>query len=68
MTFAYRAERAPTVAAATYAAPAFGIAIDGVVFAVYPTPLALLGGVIVVGAGLVLVLRRVEGSSDARDV
>ncbi len=68
MTFAYRAERAPTVAAATYAAPAFGIAIDLIVFAVYPTPLALLGGVIVVGAGLVLVFRRVEGSSDARDV
>ncbi|HJL05708.1 MAG TPA: DMT family transporter [Polyangiaceae bacterium LLY-WYZ-15_(1-7)] len=55
MTYAYQAERASVVAAASYAAPVFGMVADVLFFDGWPTGTALLGGAIVVGAGLVLV-------------
>jgi len=57
MTFAYKQEQASRVAAAGYAGPLFGLLGDVLVFGDWPAPLALLGGVLVVGAGLLLVLR-----------
>lgn len=58
MTRAYAADRASTVAAASYTAPLFGVLADLLVFGTTPSTNALLGGVLVVGAGLYLVLRR----------
>lgn len=57
MTYAYQAEKAPTIAAASYAAPAFGIAIDLVAFGALPSGYAIIGGVLVVLSGLLLVFR-----------
>lgn len=72
MTRAYAAERAPTVAAASYTAPLFGVLADLIVFGTTPSTNALAGGTLVVGAGLYLVFRgdgrepEPEASSGAR--
>lgn len=60
MTFAYKTERASRVAAASYAAPLFGLIADVFFFEGWPAPLALLGGIIVTAAGLALIWRRAE--------
>ena len=57
MTFAYQAERASRVAAASYAAPLFGLVGDVLFFDGWPGPLAMFGGLIVIAAGLALVMR-----------
>jgi drug/metabolite transporter (DMT)-like permease len=58
MTRAYRAERAAAVAAADYSAPVWALLLDLALFGLWPEPLALAGGALVVGAGLWLVTRR----------
>ncbi len=58
MTLAYKCDRAPVVAAAAYTAPVFAVAIDAVAFGVLPDHNAILGGGIIVGAGLVLLVPR----------
>lgn len=57
MTNAYRLEKASIVAAASYAAPLWAAALDMAVFGLAPSGTAVLGGTLVVGAGLLLVLR-----------
>lgn len=56
MTRAYALDRAASVAAASYTGPVWALLVDVVVFATLPAPLALLGGALVVGAGLWLIL------------
>ena len=58
LTRAYAADSAPVVAAASYAAPLWAILADVVVFAVWPSTGALIGGALIVAAGLALVLSR----------
>ena len=57
MTIAYSRDRAAPVAAAAYIAPVFGFLIDFFAFGVSPSLQALVGGVIVVGAGLYLLFK-----------
>jgi drug/metabolite transporter (DMT)-like permease len=56
MTRAYQLDRAARVAAASYAAPLFGFAVDIAFFGAVPGPHAVVGTALVLGAGL-LVLR-----------
>lgn len=58
MTKAYQLDKASTVAAASYAAPLFAVIGDVIVFSIWPDAWAIGGGVLIVGAGAVLVLRR----------
>ncbi len=57
MTFAYKAAPAARVAAASYTAPLFGLVGDLLYFDGWPSPPALLGGLLVTAAGLTLVWR-----------
>jgi S-adenosylmethionine uptake transporter len=54
MTRAYAADPAPVVAAASYVAPLWGLAGDLLLFAHYPAAPALLGGGLIVLAGMLL--------------
>lgn len=56
LTLAYRADPAPLVAAASYTAPVWALLLDLVWFDLTPSRQALLGGALIVGAGLWLVL------------
>jgi drug/metabolite transporter (DMT)-like permease len=56
MTQAYYHDNAATVAAATYTAPIWGVLVDIAVFAAVPDWNVLGGGLLILGAGLVLVL------------
>ncbi|MFW5925270.1 MAG: DMT family transporter [Myxococcota bacterium] len=56
LTHAYALDRAAVVAAASYTGPAFAVLADLFVFGVLPGPAVVTGGLLVVGAGLVLVL------------
>ncbi len=56
MTNAYRLEKASVIAAASYAGPLWAVLLDLVVFGVLPAGWALVGGALVLGAGLTLVL------------
>lgn len=58
MTRAYKLDRAAPVAAASYTGPLFALVGDIVAFGRLPTVAVLLGGALVVGAGLVLVFAR----------
>ncbi len=58
MTRAYALDRASTVAAASYTSPLFALAGDLIIFGVVPRWNGWLGGVLVVLAGLLLLLRR----------
>lgn len=58
MTWAYKLDRAPVVAAASYSAPLFALSIDFLALGVPPGGDVLAGGGIVVAAGLVLILRQ----------
>ena len=58
MTRAFAIDRAPRVSAASYTSPLFAVVADLLVYAVLPTPAAVVGGLIVVGAGLALVFSR----------
>lgn len=60
MTEAYRQDRAAVVAAASYAGPLWGVLGDVLLFAVLPSGLDWVGGALIVGAGVLLVARRVE--------
>lgn len=60
MTRAYKVEQASTAAAASYAAPLFGLVGDVVAFQTFPEPVALVGGAIVIAAGLVLIFDRAQ--------
>jgi drug/metabolite transporter (DMT)-like permease len=64
MTSAYRAEKAAVVGAASYTGPVWGVAGDAVFFATLPGLTELIGGGIIVAAGLWLVLgeRRSRGA------
>jgi drug/metabolite transporter (DMT)-like permease len=55
MTQAYSHDNAAVVAAATYTAPIWGVLTDIVVFAAVPNWNVLAGGLLILGAGLVLV-------------
>lgn len=55
MTRAYQLDPAPLVAAAAYTGPLWAVLADLVVFGVVPSAHALIGGVLIVGAGLWLV-------------
>lgn len=57
MTYAYRADRASVVATAAYTTPLWALGIDVVFWGVLPGWTSWLGGAIVVGAGLLLVVR-----------
>lgn len=67
LTHAYKIEKASTVAAASYAAPVFGMLADLVVWGALPSAWALAGGVLVVGAGLVLVFGPATNVEDDGD-
>lgn len=54
MTAAYKVERAPVVATASYVGPVFAVIADVIAFADWPTFISLLGGTVVISAGLVL--------------
>jgi len=58
MTYAYRADRASVVATAAYTTPLWAVGVDAVFWNTLPGWTSWLGGAIVVGAGLLLVLRR----------
>jgi drug/metabolite transporter (DMT)-like permease len=60
MTHAYRLERATLVAAAGYTGPLWAVVADILVFATAPTVHAVVGGSIVIGAGLTLVFKKKE--------
>jgi drug/metabolite transporter (DMT)-like permease len=55
MTQAYYHDHAPVVAAATYTAPIWGVLADIAVFASAPDWNVLAGGLLILGAGMVLV-------------
>jgi len=67
LTQAYKIEKASTVAAASYAAPVFGMAADLVLWGALPSVWAIAGGVLVVGAGLVLVFGPPTNVADPDD-
>lgn len=54
LTRAYQMDRAAKVAAASYVSPVWALVGDLLVFAIVPSPLALVGGAIIVAAGLYL--------------
>ena len=60
LTSAYRHAQAAIVAAASYVSPIWGLAADLVIFSVFPPLSAILGGAVIVAAGLGL-LRRSPG-------
>lgn len=60
MTAAYREDRASVVAAASYTQPVFAFGADLILFGTSPTVGALVGGTIVIGAGLMLVRKEPE--------
>jgi drug/metabolite transporter (DMT)-like permease len=67
LTEAYRAERAARVAAASYVGPVWALVADVVVFGVWPRAEALVGGAIIVGAGLVLLRNSPKSHVDEVD-
>lgn len=58
LTFAYQADPAPVVAAASYTGPVWALGVDIWWFDLMPSRQALIGGVLIVGAGLWLVLHK----------
>lgn len=58
MTRAYAIDRASVVAAASYAAPLWSVLGDLVAFGVMPTGWVIAGGLLVVGAGVILIFSR----------
>lgn len=58
MTYAYRADNASVVATAGYTTPIWAVGIDIVAWQVMPSWNAIVGGLIVVTAGLFLVARK----------
>ena len=58
MTQAYAEDRAAVVAAASYTTPLWGVIADLLIFDLIPGSLAIVGGVIIVAAGLVLIFAR----------
>ncbi len=64
MTLAYKRDRAVVVAAAAYSAPIWAVAIDVAAFDLIPGTNVIIGGSVIVAAGLVLLLRR-EPAPDA---
>lgn len=63
ITRAYKADQAAVVAAAGYSSPVWAVLLDLAVFGDLPGPLAWVGGMLVVGAGLLL-LRPVLPEAD----
>ena len=57
LTVAYREDRAAVVAAAGYTGPAWAVIADLAIWGVVPTAHVIIGGLVVIGAGLVLVLK-----------
>jgi drug/metabolite transporter (DMT)-like permease len=55
MTQAYVFDRAPVIAAATYTAPIWGIIADITIFGLVPDGLAIAGGLLILGSGMVLI-------------
>jgi drug/metabolite transporter (DMT)-like permease len=55
MTQAYVLDRAPVIAAATYTAPIWGILADITIFGLVPDVLAIVGGLLILGSGMVLI-------------
>lgn len=54
MTTAYKMEKAPVVATASYIGPVFAVVVDFIAFSDIPTLMSLFGGGLVIGAGLLL--------------
>ena len=57
MTWAYRLDRAPRVAAASYVSPLWAVLGDLLVFRLVPSAMTLVGGGLLVSAGLLLLRR-----------
>lgn len=60
LTLAYRADRAAVVSAAEYTGLLWALAIDVLVFSLLPSSHAVLGGLLVMGAGLALLFVEVR--------
>lgn len=67
MTRAYALDTAPTVAAATYVGPVWSLLGDMAVFGTVPSPAAVAGGALVVGASLWLVLARRQAATPSSE-
>lgn len=67
MTFAYRADRAAVVAAASYVGVLFGVLVDVLYFALFPGINIWLGGALIVVAGIWLVFANNEPEMPAGD-
>jgi len=63
MTYAYKADPAPLVAAAAYTAPVWAVLLDVIWFGQIPTRHVLAGGVLITGGGLWLVFHGREESA-----
>jgi drug/metabolite transporter (DMT)-like permease len=61
MTRAYAVEKASVVGAASYVAPVWGILGDAVLFGMWPSPTAWVGGSLIVAAGLSLLRWPADG-------
>ncbi len=66
MTWAYRFDRAPVVAAASYSELLWGLLADLIIFATFPSLVTLGGGALVLAAGALLVFQRADRSSPRR--
>ena len=64
MTRAYAEDKASVVAAASYAGPLFGVAMDLIAFGTAPTVWTTLGGTLVIAAGLRALLSRSHRKGD----
>jgi drug/metabolite transporter (DMT)-like permease len=64
VTFAYREDRAAVVSAAEYTAVFWALLADILVLSILPSPNALLGGALILGAGLALLFVEDRPRSD----
>jgi len=58
LTMAYRDRGAARIAAASYTGPVWALIVDAVFFAIFPAPLELAGGILIILCGLLLVFRK----------
>ena len=65
MTAAYRIEKASLVAATSYLSPLWGVVVDVTIFALMPGWELLVGGLLVIGAGLALVFKKAGADSSS---
>jgi drug/metabolite transporter (DMT)-like permease len=66
MTRAYAEERAAVVAAMSYTSPLWAVALDVLLFHTWPDAHALVGGALVIAAGVPLLLQRSPAAARAK--